>query len=93
MFERIINVVGVQLDRGWLGGPGVHREVHQVGGRTSAFLSPSLPSGSVARSEELMVVELVAASTSVALVLGHGVGHALVHVDVHLGAEHRHVVT
>ena len=27
------------------------------------------------------------------LVFGHWVGHALVHVDVHLGAQHRHVVT
>ena len=43
--------------------------------------------------EELVVVQLVAAGAGVALVLGHGVGHALVHVDVHLGAEHRHVVT
>ena len=52
---------------------------------------------------EFVVVELVAPGPRVALetnqrpvsylVFGHWVGHALVHVDVHLGAQHRHVVT
>ena len=99
MFERRVNVVGVDLDRGWLSrARGLHREVHQVGGRNSPVSSSTpgtaaLPARSMARPEKLVVVELVAASPSVALVLRHRVGHRLVHVDVHLGAQHGHVVT
>ena len=98
MFERRVNVVGVDLDRGWLRWPsGLYREVHQVGGRNSPFSFSSsaaaLPARSVAGPEELVVVQLVAARAGVALVLGHRVRDRLVHVDVHLGAQHGHVVT
>ena len=99
MFERSrVNVVGVELDRGWLRWTrGLYREVHQVGGRKPPISAPpgtaALPARAVARSEKLVVVELVAASPSVALVLGHRVRDRLVHVDVHLGAQHGHVVT
>ena len=101
MFERIVNVVGVQLDRGWLRWTtGLYREVHQVGWLNSALRSTrtttraaALPAGSVAGPEELVVVQLVAAGPSVALVLRHRVRHRLVHVHVHLGAKYGHVVT
>ena len=96
-FERVL---AVQLDR--VGGfAWVNRQVDQVGvvgllvvgGPPSVLLGPpALPRRAVPVLEELVVVELVAAGAGVALVLGDGVGHALVHVDVHLGAEHRHVV-
>ena len=101
MFERGV-VVGVELDVGWLRWTtsGVYREVHQVGRRnspvtttTTTSRATSLPAWSVTRSEKLVVVELVAASPSVALVLRHRVRDRLVHVDVHLGAQHGHVVT
>lgn len=75
MFERRVNVLGVQLDRGWLRWTrGLYREVHQVGGRKSP-VSTALPPRAVARSEKLVVVELVATSPSVTLVLRHGVRH------------------
>ena len=99
MFERRrVDVVGVELDRGWLSRARcLYREVHQVGGgKPPVSATPgtaALPPRAVARSEKLVVVELVAAGPSMALVLRHGVGHRLVHVDVHLGAQHRHVVT
>ena len=101
MFERIVNVVGVQLDRGWLRWTtGLYREVHQVGWLNSALRSTrtttraaALPAGSVAGPEELVVVQLVAAGPGVALVLRHRVRHRLVHVHVHLGAQYGHVVT
>ena len=80
VFERI--VVGVQLDRGlvgWVVGASLYWQVHQVGRRSSVLPhtapAPALPSRSVARPEELVVVELVAASPCVPLVLGHGVWH------------------
>ena len=78
VFERI--VVGVQLDRGlvgWVVGASLYWQVHQVGRRSSVLphTAPALPSRSVARPEELVVVELVAASPCVPLVLGHGVWH------------------
>ena len=80
MFERRVNVLGVQLDRGWLRlTRGLHREIHQVGGRKSPVSATpgttALPPRAMARSEKLVVVELVATSTSVTLVLRHGVGH------------------
>ena len=77
----------------------VHGQVHDVGDGPRLAPPPRhapAPAGSrgaVLGPHELVVVQLVAAGAGVALVLGHGVGHALVHVDVHLGAEHRHVVT
>ena len=42
--------------------------------------------------EELVVVQFVAAGASVALVLRHRIWNRLVHVDVHLGTQHGHVV-
>ena len=82
VFERRGNLVGVQLDRGWLSWTrGLYREVHQVGWRTSSTSSSSssraaaLPARSVTGPEELVVVELVAAGPSVALVLRHRVRH------------------
>ena len=97
VFERRGNLVGVQLDRGWLSWTrGLYREVHQVGRRTSSSSSSraaALPARSVAGPEELVVVQLVAAGPSVALVLRHRVRHRLVHVHVHLGAQYGHVVT
>ena len=80
VFERRGNLVGVQLDRGWLRWTtGLYREVHQVGGRKPPISAPpgtaALPARAVARSEKLVVVELVAASPCVPLVLGHGVWH------------------
>ena len=42
--------------------------------------------------QELVVVQFVATGASVALVLRHRVGDRLVHVDVHLGTQHGHVV-
>ena len=96
-FERVL---AVQLGRiggiAWVG-----RQVDQVGvvgllvvgGPPSLLLRPpALPRGAVPVLQEFVVVQLVAARAGVALVLGHGVRHALVHVDVHLGAQHRHVV-
>ena len=81
VFERRGNLVGVQLDRGWLSWTrGLYREVHQVCWRTYSSSSSSsraaaLPAGSVAGPEELVVVQLVAAGPSVALVLRHRVRH------------------
>ena len=79
----------------------VHGQVHDVGDgprlapppRPAPAPAPAGGRGAVLGPHELVVVKLVAAGAGVALVLGHGVGHALVHVDVHLGAEHRHLVT
>ena len=79
----------------------VHGQVHDVGDgprlapppRPAPAPAPAGGRGAVLGPHELVVVQLVAAGAGVPLVLGHGVGHALVHVDVHLGAEHRHVVT
>ena len=83
VFERRGNLVGVQLDRGWLSWTrGLYREVHQGGWRRSSSSSSSsssraaaLPAGSVAGPEELVVVQLVAAGPSVALVLRYRVRH------------------
>ena len=83
VFERRGNLVGVQLDRGWLSWTrGLYREVHQVGWLNSALRSTrtttraaALPAGSVAGPEELVVVQLVAAGPSVALVLRYRVRH------------------
>ena len=82
------------LDR-LLGPPGVHGQVHDVGGGRLVRLGlPPGPRGDpVLGPHELVVMELVAPGPGVALVLGHGVGDALVHVDINLGAQHRHVVT
>ena len=84
VFERI------ELDRGW-GRAGLQREVHQVGGGTS-LLPATTTTGSVARSEKLVVVKLVTTGPSVSLVLRHGVRNRLVHINVDLGAQHGHVV-
>ena len=92
VFERIVNILGVQLDRGWVRGPGLQGKVHEVGGREPLLPSPALPSRSVARSEKLVVVELVTPGPSVPLVLGHRVGNRLLHINVHLGSQHGHVV-
>ena len=75
------------LDR-LLGPPGVHGQVHDVGGGRRLVHLRLGPGHSVLGPHELVVMELVAPSPSVALVLGHGVGDTLVHVYIHLGAQH-----
>ena len=59
---------------------------------TFVLASAAFPRGTMSVLQELVVVQLVAASASVALVLRHWVGNGLVHVHVHLGPQHRHVV-
>ena len=68
----------------------VHGEVHDVGGGPLVHLHlPPGPRGHpVLGPHELVVMELVAPGPGVALVLGHGVGDTLVHVYIHLGAQH-----
>ena len=100
LFERF--VVDVELHRVGLGAPRPlrHRQVHQVGGLAAAAArrarrraGPAAGPHPAAGLDKLVVVEFVAASSGVALVLGHGVWDALVHIDVDLGPEDRHVVT
>ena len=68
----------------------VHGEVHDVGGGplVRLGLAPGPRGHPVLGPHELVVMELVAPRPGVALVLGHRVGDALVHVDIDLGAQH-----
>ena len=80
-------------------GPGVHARPSDGDGTTVAVrpsrtlvFTATFPRRSMSVLQELVVVQFVAAGASVALVLRHWIWNRLVHVDVHLGSEHGHVV-
>ena len=106
IFERILALV--KLDRVGLAAANVNREVDQVGvgllvvvdrpgvaavgpSRT-LVIAAAFPWRPMSVLQELVVVQFVAAGARVALVLRHRIWNRLVHVDVHLGSEHGHVV-
>ena len=82
----VVHVVRVRHARPSPDGDGVRPS------RTRLVFPASFSRRTMSVFEELVVVQFVAAGASVALVLRHRIWNRLVHVDVHLGTQHGHVV-